>query len=65
MADYHKESVLKPKSLHAPTVVKQLSSEAAKMRAETRMMLLKVLSSHRFCFDKELLLEDTRKLTVT
>ena len=48
IAECHKEAVLKLKGLSGPTVVEQLSSEAAKTRAENRTMLLKVLSSLRF-----------------
>ena len=48
IADCHKEAVLKLKGLHGPTVLDQISSEAAKTRAENRAMLLKVLSSLKF-----------------
>ena len=48
IAECHKEAVLKLKGLRGPTVIEQLSSEAAKTRAENRTMHLKVLSSLRF-----------------
>ena len=45
--EYHK-AVLKLKGLRGPTVIEQLSSDAAKMRAENRTMLLKVVKSKVF-----------------
>ena len=48
ITDCHKEAVLKLNGLHGPTVLDQVSSEAAKTRAENRAMLLKVLSSLKF-----------------
>ena len=49
-AESHKEAALKLKALCASSqsVIEQLSSDTAKMRAENRKMLLTVLSSLRF-----------------
>lgn len=40
--------MLKLKGLRGPAVIEQLSSDAAKMRAENRTMLLKVVKSKVF-----------------
>ena len=48
IAEHHKVAVLKLSGLRGPNIVEQLSSEAAKTRAENRTMLLKTLSSLRF-----------------
>ena len=47
-SECHREAVLKIQTLKAPTVVEQLSSQAAKTRALNRRMLLKQLTSLRF-----------------
>ena len=61
-AECHREAVLKLQSLRTPTtVLKQLSSEAAKTRAQNRKMLLKVLSSLRFLLRQGLAIRGHRE----
>ena len=57
--------MLKQSGLHGPTIVEQLSSEAAKTRAENRTMLMKMLSSLRFLLRQGLAIRVIKKVKVT